>query len=291
MREEIWFDHVHAYHYPANGEAVYSLLIVHGIGGNGGTYDVFCEPLAERGVDIYSMDLAGHGKTKNEKGNFRFDEWLADMDVAAKAIRERHPGQPVYVLGSSLGAGPAFHALATSDAIEGAVCMGVPMIHSCPPRFHVAGRLYRDLNTPEAAAREAEVGDTERFDLEKLVDWNQNYAKDDPDVLARKKLDPLRAWSYGYASMRSIWTYEPPVAPGANDKPLFITVGDDDPFMPAEFVHDAFEHFGGPKRLALVPNGTHQLMLYHTETYVPLVDGWIREQVADADAVGSASGS
>ncbi|MBS3929412.1 MAG: alpha/beta fold hydrolase [Sphingomonadales bacterium] len=283
MREEIWFDHVHAYFYESSGEADYSLLIVHGIGGNGSTYDVFCYPLAERGVNIYSMDLPGHGKTKNEKGNFRFSEWLADMDVAARAIQERHPGKPVFVLGSSQGAGPAFHSLATSDAIAGGILMGMAVLHEVPPRGDVGGKLYADLNAPEAEVHEAQVGDSERFDLVTLLDWNKNYAKDDPDILAKKMQDPLRAWSYGYASMRSIYTYQPPIPASANRKPLLVTAGEADPIVPAKFVSEAFEVIGGPKELNIVPNGTHQLMLYHTDLYVPLIDNWVRRQLTGAD--------
>lgn len=283
MREEIWFDHAHAYHYPAVGTSAYSLLIVHGIGGNGSTYDVFCEPLAARGVDIYSLDLPGHGKTKNQKGNFRFSEWLADMDIAAKAIRTRHPRQPLYVLGSSQGAGPAFHSLAISDAIEGAILMGMAVLHDCPPRTAVAGTLYPELTTPEAAAHAEQVGDSERFDLETLLDWNKNYAKDDPDILAKKKQDPLRAWSYGYASMRSIYAYQPPVPPSANAKPVFFTVGEDDPLVPSDYVREAFDCIGGPKELYVLPGGTHQLMLYHTDLYVPIVDEWVRRQISAGD--------
>lgn len=279
MREEVWFDHVHAYYYAAKGEAAYSLLIAHGIGGNGSTYDVFCYPLAERGVNIYSMDLPGHGKTRNEKGNFRFTEWLADLDHAAKAIRQRHPGKPVFVLGSSLGSNPAFHVLAVTDAIAGAIVMGVPTIHECPPISNVSGALYAELNTPEAAAKEAAVGDTERFDLTKVLDWNKNYAKDDPDILAKKMQDPLRAWSYGYASMRSIFTYQPPIPTSQNAKPFFLTLGGADPLVPAEHAREAFSYFGGPKELGIVPNGSHQLMLYHTDTYVPMVDEWVRRQL------------
>jgi pimeloyl-ACP methyl ester carboxylesterase len=275
-REEVWFDHTHGYYYAATGEAAYALMIVHGIGGNGSTYDVFCHPLAARGVSIYSMDLAGHGKTRNEKGNFRQSEWLADMDIAAKAIRARHPGKRLFVLGSSMGSSPAFHSLAVSDAIDGAISMGVPNIPDVVPRAN-GGKLSDELLSEEGARKEAEVGDTERFDLTKVLDWNKNYAKDDPDILAKKMKDPLRAWSYGYASMRSLYTYQPPIPASQNRKPYLMAVGGNDPLVPTDYAEEVAGIIGNAD-IAVVKDGTHQLMLYHTDVFVPLVDNWVRDQ-------------
>lgn len=286
MREDLFFDHVHCYHYAAPKDKAdsveYSLLIVHGIGGHGGTYDVFCEPLSKQGVNVYSMDLRGHGKAANENGNWRLEEWLGDMDYAAKAIQKRHPGKPVFVLGSSLGAGPAFHSLAVSDAISGAVLMGMASLHEAPPKEgSVGGGLYRKHNTPEAHAIAAKYGDEEshRYDLVKVLDWNKNYAANDPNILEKKMADKLRAWTYGYASMHSYWTYVPPIPPALNTKPILTTCGEVDLITPYDYVKNAISVIGGPVSVEIVPNGTHQLMLYHTDVYIPIVDGWIRRQV------------
>lgn len=280
MREEVYFGQVHAYHYAPDGDPTYALLIVHGIGGHGGTYDVFCNPMASLGVAVYSMDLGGHGKARGKNGDWRFAEWLQDMDIAAQAVKQLLPGKKLFVLGSSQGSSPAFHVLAVSDAIDGAITMGIAHLPEMPPPPEtVAGKLYLELNAPGADEIAAREGDGRRFDLEKVLDWNKNYAKDDPDILSKKRQDPLRAWSYGYASLHSYYTYQPPIPASANAKPIFITVGGDDPIIPAEYVAEAFQKIGGPKELAIVPAGSHQLMLYHTAEYVALVDGWARRHL------------
>jgi pimeloyl-ACP methyl ester carboxylesterase len=287
MREEVFFDHVHAYYYaaPANLKDLveYSLLVVHGIGGHGGTYDVFCEPLSQLGVNVYSMDLRGHGKAANESGNWRLEEWLTDMDHAAKEILKRHPGTPVFALGSSQGAGPAFHVLAVSGAISGSVLMGMAVLHEAPPKEgSVAGDLYRKHNTPEAHRIADEYGDDEshRYDLAKVLDWNKNYSLNDPNILEKKMQDKLRAWSYGYASMHSYYTYMPPLPPSLNTKPVLATCGEVDLITPYDYVKNAACTIGGPVSVEIIPGGTHQLMLYHTDMYIPIVDGWIRRQAS-----------
>ncbi|MGW1419926.1 alpha/beta hydrolase [Bradyrhizobium manausense] len=278
MREEVYFNKVHGYHYAAVSP-VYNLLIAHGIGGHGGTYDVFCEPLSARGADIYSLDLPGHGKARNERGNFRFVEWLEDIDEAARAVKQRN-GLPVFVLGSSQGSAAAFHSLAFSDAVDGGITMGLYLNEVEPQPDTHSGRRHFSMRTAEAARIAETEGDTRRIDLATAIDWNKNYAKDDPDILAKKRQDPLRAWTYGFASVRSYVTYEPPIPAAKNSKPVLVTVGADDPLIPQAYVRRCFDAIGGPKRLEVVPKGTHQLMLYHTETYVPLVDTWIKEQLS-----------
>ena len=280
MRQQVQFGAVHAYRYAATPEPDYALLIVHGIGGHGGTYDVFCEPIARRGAEVFSMDLPGHGKARNENGIWRFSEWLEDIDEAARSIKTLLPGRKVFVLGSSQGSHPAFQSLHAAHAVDGAILMGLAFLPELPPPADtVAGGLYLELTSPAAADIEARHGDARRFELDKVLDWNKNYARDDPDILAKKRKDPLRAWSYGYASLRSYYAYRPAVPASANRKPVLVTVGEKDPLIPASYVEAAFRTMGGPKRLVIVPNGTHQLMLYHTEDYVPLVDNWIREHL------------
>lgn len=278
MREEIYFGDVHGYRYPSTGAPTYSLVIAHGIGGHGGTYDVFCEPLASRGVEVVSIDLPGHGLARNTRGNWRFDQWLEDVDTAAKAMRERF-GKPVFVLGSSQGSAVAFHSLAFSSSVSGAVTMCIILSEVEPAAGDHLHRRFAQFRSAEAREIAAAEGDHRRIDLVSALDWNKNYSANDPDILSKKMADPMRAWSYGFASMASYYNYAPPMPASGNVKPILVTVGAHDPLVSTDYVKRCFAVIGGPKTLAIVPDGTHQLMLYHTEQYVPLVDNWIRETI------------
>lgn len=278
MREETRFGDSHGYWYKAKGEAAYSLLIVHGIGGHGGTYDAFCEPLAERGAHVVSLDLPGHGLARNERGNWRFEQWLEDIDAAARGMKERW-GLPVFVLGSSQGSAAAFHSLAYSDAVDGAVAMCIILSEVVPPEGDSLRRFFEIYQSDEGRRKAAEVGDTERIDVATAIDWNKDYADVEADVLKKKQQDPLRAWSYGFASLASYYNYEPPQRAADNTKPVLVSVGEKDPLVSSAYVEACFAEIGGPKTLSVVPDGTHQLMLYHTDEYVPLVDEWVRGQL------------
>ncbi len=286
-RAEFWFGQVHGYHYAAPAPR-YALIIAHGTGGHGGTYDKFAVPMTGMGADIYSIDLPGHGKARNESGNWRFTEWLDEVDLTAREIKAR-TGLPVFVLGSSKGAAVAFHSLAHSPSVDGAVTMGLFLTEVPPPESDGIGKRYREFRTPQAAETARTQGDTLRIPIETLFDWNKSYALNEANVLEKKKTDPLRTWSWGYASEYSYMNYEPPAPASANRKPVLVAVGELDPLMRPVYVKQCFDAIGGPKRLEVIPGGGHQLMTYHTEVFAPLVNAWCTGQADKLKATAVAA--
>lgn len=289
MREDLFLGRVHAYRYPPMAEPPrYHLLIVHGIGGHGGAYDVFCEPMAARGVSVYSMDLPGHGRARNPRGIFRFEQWLQDIDEAAGRIKAQS-NRPLFVLGSSQGSAAGFHCLEFSGHVDGAVTMG--LILTGTPFAGVSGTsaLGTQFSGPAADEVAHSEGDGRQIDLRSAIDWNRDYAREDGRVLERNLADPLRTWSYGFASLHSYWNYHPPVDPRRNRKPILVTVGGEDPLVPPQYVEACFARIGGPKAFYVMPGAGHQLMKYYTDQYIEVVDEWISRQVDLLDK--SASGS
>jgi len=281
MRKTFQEGLVHGYQYPTTGDAPYALLIVHGIGGHGGTYDVFCEPLSKRGVQIVSMDLPGHGLARcrdNQRGNWRFEEWLEDIDIAAKTMKNLF-GKPVFILGSSLGSAAAFHSLAYSDSLTGGVCMNVILTNVEPKKNDPVYQHYARWRSEEILLLANKAGDTERIDLSTAIDWNKNYGSNDSDILGKKRQDNLRTWSYGVASLASYWNYQPEKPESENEKPVLLTYGDEDPFISSNYMERCYAAIGGPKSMSVVKGGSHQLMLYHTEEYIDVVDKWILQQI------------
>ncbi len=280
MREEVFFGEVHAYHYASAVDPPhYSLLIAHGIGGHGGTYDKFCAAMLTKGVEIWSMDLPGHGLARGARGDFRFVDWLTDIDTAAAAIKTLSPA-PLFVLGSSQASAAAVHALAVAPDLDGAVTMGI-ILPEIPRAATGSERMGGPMQTAEAARIAATEGDQRRIDLRTALDWSNDYAREDPGVLEKKLADPLRAWSYGYASYHSYWNYRPAHPITENVKPILITVGGADPLMPTEYVHACLERIGGPTELYVMPQAGHQLMTYYTDPFVQVVDEWARRQVEE----------
>lgn len=78
--------------------------------------------LAARGVVSYAYDQRGFGATA-QRGIWPGSELLLnDARTVAALLRQRHPGQPLYLLGESMGGAVAMSLLAeTPEAADGAV--------------------------------------------------------------------------------------------------------------------------------------------------------------------------
>ena len=126
------------------GEPGAVLAVVHGYGEHGGRYRGLAEDMAARGYAVHVYDLRGHGRSGGRRGRLgRFTDYLDDTAVYLKAVREEHRGQPLYLLGHSLGGliATAYVEDRPADALAGLILsspflrLGMPV----PPlRLHVA---------------------------------------------------------------------------------------------------------------------------------------------------------
>ncbi len=258
-------------HTPSAVLAPWTLLLVHGTAGHGGCYDAFARAAAERGIEVHALDLRGHGRSGGRRGVFTFEGLLEDTDAVARELAQR--GRPVVLLGASQGGEVAFHALAASEAVAGAACMNVLLSAELPMNAKISLMQGRLLG---ALVRLG--GDRLKVPLRRVIDFEAAY-QEDPELMRRKGNDPLYVWRYGLASYRSVFTYRPPRPAAANQKPVFVLVGDADPLVGAAHCRACYERMGGPKSLHVMPNAGHQLMEFHPTRTLDALCGWVEHAV------------
>lgn len=80
------------------------LLLVHGYFEHGGRYTETAQTLTARGIEVWALDLRGHGASDGRRGYIeRFDDYLDDVDAVVAQMRAAHGELPRFVLGHSLG--------------------------------------------------------------------------------------------------------------------------------------------------------------------------------------------
>jgi alpha-beta hydrolase superfamily lysophospholipase len=85
---------------PARG----TVLIVHGLGEHAGRYDGLAHRLNEWGFAVRSYDQYGHGESDGPRGGLSHpNRLLDDLADLVETARVRNPGQPLVLLGHSLG--------------------------------------------------------------------------------------------------------------------------------------------------------------------------------------------
>jgi pimeloyl-ACP methyl ester carboxylesterase len=272
IREEHVLNEIHAYRYCGN-DPKYALVISHGIASHGAIYDVFCCHHAAKGVDIWSFDAPGHGKstTNRPRGQWDMAEWAEASAMYADHVR-KHTGLPVFTLGSSLGVAPAFGAL-YSDAVTGGILMGSTAVPGGP----TLGPPAAIWKSESVQAMLSMVGRAARLDCGILFNFDEDYGY--AGAGEQKRLDPWNTWSYDLASWSTLFTYEPKVPVDKNAKPILFACGEKDPTFPPEKVKKVADSISGPVEYYCLEGGSHQLMLFHTEDFSSKVHEWVQQYI------------
>lgn len=212
-----------AYRWPAAGPVKAVLQISHGMGEHALRYKAPLAPLRAAGIAIYANDHRGHGRTatKETLGDFGpggFDAVVDDMAVLSRLARAEHPGQPLMLLGHSMGSfATQIYLVKHSALIDGAVLSGSAAPDLLPPPDPASGGLEA-FNAPFEPARTP-------------FDWLSR----DPAEVDKYVFDPLCGFSVTPASMASMFGAVAAVfEPGAlkrirSDLPIYLFSGDKDP--------------------------------------------------------------
>jgi acylglycerol lipase len=156
-------------HWPAEGRAWATLLMIHGLSEHSGRYSPFAAMASEGGLDVHAYDLRGHGRSGGQR--MYVDRWSVYLDdLQARLAAVRLPGRPLVLFGHSMGSlialaymldgRPAPDLLVLSAPPLGAAVpawqrVGAPLLSLLAPRLAVANpidgaQLSRDPDVGEA---------------------------------------------------------------------------------------------------------------------------------------------
>lgn len=97
------------------------VVIVHGIAEYSGRYDGVAEALAAAEYVTETYDQRGHGRSEGPRALVTsFEQLAADLDLFMARVKARHAGQPIFLMGHSLGGGlAAYYAITRQPDING----------------------------------------------------------------------------------------------------------------------------------------------------------------------------
>lgn len=80
------------------------LMISHGLAEHSGRYEHVGKFFADEGYLVCALDHRSHGQSEGKDTYVdSFDQFLADLDIFVKFVREKAPEKPIYLLGHSMG--------------------------------------------------------------------------------------------------------------------------------------------------------------------------------------------
>ena len=130
------------------GEARAILAIVHGLGEYSDRYHNFVQPLMSAGIELWSFDLRGHGRSPGMRGHINsWDEYRIDLDLFLRHISGENAGKSIFLDGHSLGSLiAADYVLSNPIELEGVILSGLatePVGIATPARVMAAKLLSR----------------------------------------------------------------------------------------------------------------------------------------------------
>jgi acylglycerol lipase len=117
------------------------LIIQHGLRDHSDNYDHLARRAAAQGFAVWAMDLRGHARSSGPRvAPNPWHDYVDDMHQFIKIVAEAEPGQPIFVMGHSMGG--AIAALTVLDKqpaqVKGLI-LSAPVLNLGVPPFALAG--------------------------------------------------------------------------------------------------------------------------------------------------------
>lgn len=140
---------LHVHHWQPAGGSHATLLVTHGMAEHGGRYQALGQALATAGIEVYAVDLRGHGLSIQDgrAGHFADSNgWnlvIEDLRSLNHHIRCTGPQGPLFMLGHGLGSYLVMsYLMQYSCSVQGALLSG-PIYLRTTLRYRLARLLAR----------------------------------------------------------------------------------------------------------------------------------------------------
>ncbi len=141
------FDGRKMYFHQWTGDAEANLVLIHGMGEHSGRYKSFASYFVERGINVYAIDLFGHGKTEGPRGHTpKMEDYLWQIDFIVGMIQQLKA--PLFLYGHSMGGGLVLNYLFRKNPRIAGVIASAPAIETAfevPKSKLFLGRMGRKL--------------------------------------------------------------------------------------------------------------------------------------------------
>jgi acylglycerol lipase len=244
---------VHAW-LPENGSPKAVVIALHGFNDYGRFFSAAGDFLAERGVASYAYDQRGFGGAPNHGMWPGTETLVADLGAAVAAIRTRHPGIPLFVLGESMGGAVILVAMAGPDPpdVDGIILSAPAVWGRSTMPWYQTGALWLGAHTMPwllVSGRGMKITPSDNTEMLRALGR-------DPLVIKETRVDAV----YGLVDLM-----DAALDAGARlDARALLLYGDHDQLIPAGPLRLLLarlpENERTRLRVAFYPNGYHMLL-------------------------------
>lgn len=229
---------------------------------------------ARRGIISYAFDQRGFGRSINHGLWAGVEAYADDLRSAARAVKARHPGLPLYLLGESMGGAVIMVAMAGAEPIEAdGVILAAPAVwgRETMPWYQRAALFAGSHIMPEVTVS----GESLRIKPSDNIDMLRALGRD-PLVIKETRIDTL----YGLANLMDAALE----ASRRLKTPALILYGKNDqvvPKSPTQVMLSRLPRGQKDRRVAFYTDGYHMLLRdLQAETVYRDIAAWINDRSA-----------
>ncbi len=260
---------------PDNGAPTAVIIALHGFNDYS---NFFSEPgtfLATQGIATYAYDQRGFGQTRQRGLWSGLGAYADDLKAVTEAVRLRHPGVPLYLLGESMGGAVIMVVMTGPGAPEvDGIILSAPAVwgRSTMPWYQRAALWLGAHTVPWLTLTGRGLGLKPSDNIEML-----RALRRDPLVIKETRIDSM----YGLVNLMDAALE----SSAAFDRAALILYGAHDEIIPGEPTRAMIRRLPAPasrrQRLALYEDGYHMLLRdLQALTVWTDIAAWITDQEA-----------
>lgn len=243
------------------------ILAVHGYGDYGpSTYRDAAKFWAGHGITTYAYDQRGFGRNPSRGYWPGADALVADLNTVAAQIRERHPCQPLVVVGHSMGGGVTLAAAGSGLRADGLV-LAAPAIwggQQMNPLHRLVAWLAAVVAPEKRYTGKGVVSIQASDNIEALNELGRDPLYLSPPS-AREFMGLVRVTDLAERAAAKVKT------------PALLLLGRKDQIVPNDTVETIFRRLDGPRQIRFYPDGWHLLFRdLHAEQVWQDVADWAK---------------
>jgi len=241
------------------------IIFLPGIGTYSELYAKFLLEFSQRGYNMVSMDIRGHGYSGGEAGNYTVEEVIKDMREVVEYCHNRFNSN-IHIWGNSLGAVLGLAAIEEIKSIKSIICHTLCTASYPPSYIHWQG--WQNLNA-----------------WKWFMPWQKLDFRQFIDIKAQLQNTPLTGciehddkmvWEYSIGTLANIYNYRHRSVYKKLPFKMALIVGKNDSVLSLNYEKNLVEDMAQDVDLISIENAGHMLPFTHPKETIDVSVAWLK---------------
>ncbi|WP_210395609.1 alpha/beta hydrolase [Motiliproteus sediminis] len=244
------------------------VIFIPGIGTYSEIYTEFLYRFSQRGYNLLSIDLRGHGYSGGPRGDYSVEEVIRDLGQVIDYARQHFDG-PLVLFGCSIGARLGLAFAEADSRLDALICHTLFLNERPPDLWHMLGWSWLSMNAmwmPQL-----------KTDFRQFVDVNALLEHNPMGQFASQ--DSLLVWEYPLRTLNSAYSHPSRILQQPLGIPALLLFGEKDHVLPPDYLRSLAGASKQPFTLIEIADAGHMLPFDHIEETLEATDNWLKNNV------------